>query len=162
MSDYVQKTTHKISFITNQCLPKFVYKLRIWFARQKSEECRRIIQFPIHKRPRLHLSMELAKFGIWQPWSLNGSLQQRGMLHAKTQKLPHSFLASGDFCLLLMDDFCKQNGPRSGPTERWSWSGSKPFDPLTGFLKEFCEKVNFEKYQQTTTKARKFTWHIKS
>ena len=36
-----------------------------------------------------------------------------------------------------------------------SWSGSKLFDLLTVSLKEFFEKVNFEKSQHTTTKAWK-------
>ena len=48
--------------------------------------------------------------------------------------------------------FCKQFGPRSGPTKRRAWSGSKLFDTLIVFLKEFFEIVNFEKNQQTTKK----------
>ena len=32
-------------------------------------------------------------------------------------------------------------------------SGFKPFDTLIVYLKEFFEKVNFEKCQQTTTKS---------
>ena len=31
----------------------------------------------------------------------------------------------------------KQFGPRSGPTNCWAWSGSKLFDTLMVFLKEF-------------------------
>ena len=54
----------------------------------------------------------------------------------------YAFLASGDFCL------CKQFGPRSGPTERRSRSGSKLFDTLIVFLKEFSKKVYFEKKQK--------------
>ena len=50
-----------------------------------------------------------------------------------------SFLASGNFCHLLIYDLCKQFGPRSGPIECWLWSGFKPFDP------EIFEKVNFDK-----------------
>ena len=54
------------------------------------------------------------------------------------------------------DTFCKQFGPRSGPTACRSSSGSKLFDTLQVFLKEFFEKVNFEKEtQQMTTKAFK-------
>ena len=44
------------------------------------------------------------------------------------------------------DNFCKQFGPSSVPTKRRAWSGSKLFD----ILKEFFQKVDFEKYQQTT------------
>ena len=51
------------------------------------------------------------------------------------------------------DNLCKQFGPRPGPTECRSCSGSKLFDTLTVFLKEFLEKVNFEKNRQTTSKA---------
>ena len=49
----------------------------------------------------------------------------------------------------------KQFGPRSGPTNRRAWSGSKLFDILMVFLKEFFQKVNFEKNQQTTKKREK-------
>ena len=44
----------------------------------------------------------------------------------------------------------KQFGPRSGPTECLAWSGSKLFDTLMVFLKEFFENINFKKDQQTT------------
>ena len=46
--------------------------------------------------------------------------------------------------LLSADNLCKQFGPRSGPTEFWSRSGSKPFDTVIVFLKEFLLKVNFK------------------
>ena len=45
----------------------------------------------------------------------------------------------------LANGHCKQFGPRSGPTERRSRSGSKPFDTQILFRKEYFEKVNFEK-----------------
>ena len=51
------------------------------------------------------------------------------------------------------DNLCKQFRPRSSLTECRSWSGSKQFDTLKVFLKEFFEEVNFEKTQQTTTRA---------
>ena len=44
------------------------------------------------------------------------------------------------------DNLCKQFGSRSG---------SKLFDTLMVFLKEFFEKADFEKYQQT---KKKHTW----
>ena len=50
------------------------------------------------------------------------------------------------------DNFCKQFGPRSGLLERQTWSGSNLFDTQMVFLKEFLEKVDFEKNQQTTKK----------
>ena len=52
------------------------------------------------------------------------------------------------------DIFCKQFRTRSGPTKRQAQSGSKLFDTLMVFLKEFFEKVDFEKKQQTTKKKR--------
>ena len=63
-----------------------------------------------------------------------------------------SFLASCNFCRLLItfansldpDKDRQNNGPDLDP---------KRFDTLIVFLKEFFEKVNFEKSQQTTTKA---------
>ena len=51
------------------------------------------------------------------------------------------------------DNLCKQFGSRSGPTKHWSWSGSNLFDTLIVFLKEFFEKVNFGKSQQTTANS---------
>ena len=46
------------------------------------------------------------------------------------------------------DDICKQFGPRSDLTKL------RP-DTLMLFLKEFFEKVDFEKHQQTTKKHEK-------
>ena len=45
----------------------------------------------------------------------------------------------------LADNRCKKFGPRSGPTECRSWSGSKLFDTWIVYLKEFFENINFEK-----------------
>ena len=53
------------------------------------------------------------------------------------------------------DNLGKQFGPRSGPTNRRAWSGSKLFDILMVFLKEFFQKVHFEKNQQTTKNHEK-------
>ena len=43
------------------------------------------------------------------------------------------------------DNLCKQFGPRF-----WPESGSNLFDTQMVFLKEFLEKVESEKYQQTS------------
>ena len=53
------------------------------------------------------------------------------------------------------DNFYKQFGTRSGPTKRRAWSGSKLYDTLMIFLKDFIEKVDFEKNQQTIKKHEK-------
>ena len=42
-------------------------------------------------------------------------------------------------------NLCKQLGPSSGSTKHQVLSGSKLFDTLIVFLKEFFEKVDFEK-----------------
>ena len=47
--------------------------------------------------------------------------------------------------MLSADNFCKQFGPRSVPTKCRAWSGSKLFDALKEILKEFFQKVDFEK-----------------
>ena len=62
-------------------------------------------------------------------------------------------------CLLVpsADTFCKELGTRSGPTKCWAWSGSKLFDTLMIFLKEFFKNINFEKKSADDKKARKFT-----
>ena len=66
---------------------------------------------------------------------------------------PFRFLQlSWNFDLLVSsaDNFCKQFGPRSGPTKCRAWSGSNLFDTQMVFKKEFFEKVDFEKSKQTT------------
>ena len=66
----------------------------------------------------------------------------------------NSFIASSDFCPLLIYILCKQFGPRSGLTECRSRSESNSFDALIEILKELFEKVRFgKKKQQTTTRA---------
>ena len=54
--------------------------------------------------------------------------------------------------VLSADNICKQFGLRSGPTERCD---SKLFDTRIVFLKDFFEKVDFEKNQLTTKKSGK-------
>ena len=54
------------------------------------------------------------------------------------------------------DNFGKQFGPWSGLTNRPAWSGSKLFDILMVFLKEFFQKVNFEKISRRQKKHKKF------
>ena len=46
---------------------------------------------------------------------------------------------------LSADHLCKQFGPRSGPKKCRACSGPKIFDTQMVLLKEFFEKVNFEK-----------------
>ena len=70
----------------------------------------------------------------------------------------HSLLVAAT--LSSADSLCKQFGPGSGLTFCRSWSGSKLFDTPILFLKEFIEKIKFEKKcPQTTTKAWKITQH---
>ena len=54
------------------------------------------------------------------------------------------------------DKFCKHFGPRWGPPKRRAWSRSNLFDTQMLFQKEFFEKVDFEKNQQTTKKHENF------
>ena len=58
--------------------------------------------------------------------------------------------------VLSADIFCKHVGTRSGPTKRRARSGSKLFDTLMVFLKEFFENVDFEINQQTTKEHEQF------
>ena len=59
--------------------------------------------------------------------------------------------------VLSADNFCKQFGPRSGPTECRSWSGSNCLSSYIVFLKEI-----FEKNPQTAKKACKISQYAKS
>ena len=52
--------------------------------------------------------------------------------------------------VLSADNLCKQIGTRSGLTEFWACCGSKLFDTLMVFLKDFFLKGGFLKNQQTT------------
>ena len=58
-----------------------------------------------------------------------------------------TFFSALTHCRLVSsaDNLCKQFGPRSGLTKCQAWSGSKLFDTVVALLKEFFEKVDFEK-----------------
>ena len=58
--------------------------------------------------------------------------------------------------MLSAENFCKQFGTRSGPTESRAWSGSNLFDTQMVFLKYIFEKIDFEKNQQTKEKHEQF------
>ena len=60
-----------------------------------------------------------------------------------------------NLCILVSsaDNFCKQFGPRSDPTISRAKSGSKLFDTLMVFLKEFFRKVDFEQKSADDKKA---------
>ena len=64
--------------------------------------------------------------------------------------------------MLSADNLGKLFGPRSGPMNHQALSGSKLFDVPMAFLKEFFQKVNFEKNQETTKKACKITQYAMS
>ena len=64
----------------------------------------------------------------------------------------NSFLAFS----VSADNLCKQFGPRSGPTFCLAWFGFKLFDTLMVFLKEFFNKIDIEKKQQTTKNIQNF------
>ena len=64
-----------------------------------------------------------------------------------------------DLLVLSSDSFCKQFGPKSGLAECRAWFGSKLFDILIIFLKEFFDKYDFKKIIADDKKARKtFPW----
>ena len=75
--------------------------------------------------------------------------------------LMNSFLESGDLVMPSADNLYKQFGPRSG--ECWSWYGSKLFDTLMVFLKDFLKKLisrRQQKYQKLPAcKEWKYLWN---
>ena len=92
---------------------------------------------------------------------------QEDRIYPKHLIEPHN----GNFltlCLLLSsaDSFCKQSGPRSGPKKCRVWSGSKLFDILMVFMKEFFRKTWFWKksadnknsWTRGPTGPRSITW----
>ena len=65
----------------------------------------------------------------------------------------NSFPASGNFYCLLITF-----GNSLDPDQKcWAWSGSKLFDTLMVFLKDFYKKVNFKKKSPHNKKACKIT-----
>ena len=74
----------------------------------------------------------------------------------------NSFLASGDFCRLLMIYLCKHSGPRSDPTQRRAWSGSQLFWHWFYSIQNILKKVMFKKSLQMIKKSWKITQHGKS
>ena len=73
------------------------------------------------------------------------------------QRLRLAGVSAPNLLVSSADNLYKQFGPRSGPTKCQAWSGSKLFDALIVFLKEFFEKVDFEKNHQTTKKREKIS-----
>ena len=66
-------------------------------------------------------------------------------LHMKTFVVIYeniSFFIASSYFLSSSDNLCKQFGLRLELKECPSWSGSKQFDTLILFLKEFFEKQN--------------------
>ena len=59
-------------------------------------------------------------------------------------------------------NICTQFGPRSGPTERRVWSGSKLFDTVVVVIKDFFEKTYFEKKSADDNESMKSTQHANS
>ena len=58
------------------------------------------------------------------------------------------------------DKLCKQFGPRSGPTECRSLSGSKQFDTLIVFLKEFMKKLILKKTADDNNSMKNYPSYI--
>ena len=58
--------------------------------------------------------------------------------------------------LLSFDNLYKKSGPRSGPTKCRAWSGSKLFDTLMVFLKEFKKKQILKKKSADDKKWKDF------
>ena len=52
---------------------------------------------------------------------------------------------------------CKQFGPRSGSTERRSWSGSKLFDILVMFLEEFFKTLILKKSADSNKSMKNYS-----
>ena len=71
------------------------------------------------------------------------TMQMHWLIWAAGYQCFKSLPASCEFCRpFCVDDFNSLRfGPRSGPTQCRSWSGSKPFDTLIVFLKEFFLKI---------------------
>ena len=63
------------------------------------------------------------------------------------KKMVNSFLASGDFCHLLI------NSAKSWDPDQDRQKVSKRFDTLIVLVKDYFETVNVERSQQMTSKA---------
>ena len=76
----------------------------------------------------------------------------------RTNLGPNCLQRLSTLCLLVSsaDNFYLQFGPSSGATKCLAWSKSKLFDTLIVFLKEFFEKVDFEKITIRQKNMEKF------
>ena len=63
------------------------------------------------------------------------------LVHAFVVCMQQNLFLTPNVLLWSADNFCKQFGPRSGPTECRALSVSNLFDTLMVFLKEFFEKA---------------------
>ena len=88
---------------------------------------------------------------------------QAGLCLCCSQTIWARFSCGKAYILMLsllvasVDNLCKQFWLRSGPTKCLAWSGSKLFDTLMVFLKEFFEKVDFEKVKELRYNNLSFT-----
>ena len=92
----------------------------------------------------------LVKTAVTCQYHLSIKLKWTCMLHVNLHLL-----------VLSADNLCKQFEPRSGPTKCRARSGSKLFDTLIVFLKEFFEKNHFEKKSVDDKSTSKITQHAK-
>ena len=63
--------------------------------------------------------------------------------HVLNSIYKRKFSLNSFFLLVWSDNLSKKFGPRSGPTKCRAWYGSKLFDTLMIFLKEFQEKSSW-------------------
>ena len=66
----------------------------------------------------------------------------------------NSFLASGNFCHLLISFANRLDPEQDG--QRWFWSGSKRFDTLIEFLNFFVEKLHLKKVREHNKSMKNF------
>ena len=91
-------------------------------------------------------------FVLVQPRKIRPDITEKlltGTLRIKSKLSRFTYL-----CHLLI--ICKQFGPRSGLTKCRAWSGSKLFDTLTVFLKEFFQKICSEKISRWLKSMKNF------
>ena len=87
---------------------------------------------------------------LFSSYRIKTSVEDRHILNVSA-----FFLLS--LCLLMSsaDNLCKQFGPRPGPTKCRACSGSKLFDTLMVFLKDFFKKLILKNVSRRQKSIRK-------
>ena len=150
--------TNNLKMIIFVSLQGFYYRLCFWILEKKFSYYFRLCILVLLMSCGIALYWLKKRYLVRQLFSDESNDRQRPRRSRRTgellQRRRRYRQLSGKFnspmLALSTDNHCKQFEPRSGPTKCWACSGSKLFDTLMIFLKEFLIKLILIINQQTT------------